>query len=109
MSDKTGIEWTDATWNPIRGCSMVSEGCRNCYAMHTAARFNDRGQPYEALVTRKPSKWTGKGNFVPEHLDDPLRWQRPRRTFANSMSDLFQDNAKPEWIHRNFHVIHKAA
>ena len=87
----TKIEWTDETWNPIRGCTTVSEGCRNCYAMKMAHRFSGIGQPYEGLtrVTRNGPVWVGKVNLVPEHLEDPLRWTRPRMVFVNSMSDLF--------------------
>lgn len=62
MSDKTNIEWTDSTWNPLRGCSRVSEGCRNCYAEKVAARFSGEGQPYEGLARRTASgeaRWTG--------------------------------------------------
>jgi protein gp37 len=95
VSDKTGISWTDATWNPIRGCSRVSEGCRHCYAETMAARFNKPGQPYHGLVKRRISgeaHWTGKVVLVLEHMLDPWRWQRPRRIFTNSMSDLFHEN-----------------
>ena len=103
MSDNTGIEWTDATWNPIRGCSRVSEGCRHCYAERVAARFSGPGQPYEGLAVRKlrvvsddeqttVGRWTGAVRMVPEHLADPLRWRRPRRVFVNSMSDLFHES-----------------
>lgn len=108
MSDKTKIEWTDATWNPIRGCSRVSEGCRNCYAERIAARFSGPGQPYEGLAVmgfpkphtpasgqRRPyvrGHWTGEVRFIPELLDQPLRWKRPRKIFVNSMSDLFHEN-----------------
>lgn len=94
MSDDTGIEWTDATWNPIRGCSRVSEGCRHCYAESVAARFSGPGLPYEGLVRigprGKPTGWNGAVRMVPEHLADPLRWRRPRRVFVNSMSDLIR-------------------
>ena len=94
MGDKSKIEWTDATWNPVRGCSVVSEGCRNCYAMQVAARFSGEGQAYEGLAYRNSSgaHWTGKVRLVEEHLEDPLRWKRPRRIFVNSMSDLFHES-----------------
>lgn len=95
MSDKTGIEWTDATWNPIRGCSRVSEGCRNCYAESVAARFSGPGLPYEGLARRTASgeaRWTGVAKMVPKMLDQPMRWQKPRRIFVNSMSDLFHES-----------------
>ena len=81
MSDDTGIEWTDATWNPIRGCSRVSEGCRHCYAERVAARFSGPGMPYEGLVkfgkqssVRDP-RWTDAVRFLPELLAQPLQRQ----------------------------------
>lgn len=100
MGDATKISWTDATWNPVRGCSRVSEGCRNCYAERVAARFSDEGQPYHGLAdrTRAGSKWTGLVRLVMEHLEDPIRWKRPRRIFVNSMSDLFHENLPDELI-----------
>jgi protein gp37 len=93
MGDKTSIEWTDATWNPIRGCSRVSEGCRNCYAERVAARFSGHGMPYEGLAVLRNHKpqWTGEVRLIGEHLEDPLRWTRPRRVFVNSMSELFHE------------------
>ena len=107
MSDKTGIEWTDATWNPVRGCSRVSEGCRNCYAERVAARFSGPGQPYAGLaVMRKGEpRWTGKVRVIEEHLRDPLRWTKPRRVFVNSMSDLFHEELSDETIDRVFAVM----
>jgi protein gp37 len=91
MSDKTGIQWTDATWNPIRGCSRVSEGCRNCYAEVVAARFSKPGQPYEGLARRTANggaRWTGKIMFVEKHLEDPLRWRKPKRIFVTISTRL---------------------
>ena len=105
MSTETGIEWTDATWNPVRGCSKVSEGCRHCYAMSVAARFSGPGQPYEGLATRSPARWTGKVAFVETHLADPFRWKRPRLVFVNSMSDLFHEDIPDAWIDRVFGVM----
>ncbi len=107
MADKTKIEWTDATWNPIRGCSVVSEGCRNCYAMAVAARFSGAGQAYEGLAYRNESgaHWTGKVKLVEEHLKDPLRWKKPRRIFVNSMSDLCHESIPDEWIDQIFAVM----
>lgn len=109
MGDRTGIEWTDATWNPIRGCSRVSEGCRNCYAERVASRFSGPGEPYHGLAFRGYGKgvqggprWTGEVRLVAEHLADPLRWRRPRRVFVNSMSDLFHEKVPDEWIDRIF-------
>ncbi|WP_374713791.1 DUF5131 family protein [Symbiobacterium terraclitae] len=93
MADRTSIEWTDATWNPIRGCSRVSEGCRNCYAERQAIRFAGAGQPYEGLVrsTDHGPRWTGQVRLAEELLEAPLRWRKPRRVFVNSMSDLFHE------------------
>lgn len=107
MADKSKIEWTDATWNPVRGCSVVSEGCRNCYAMQVAARFSGEGLPYEGLAYRNSSgaHWTGQVRLIEKHLADPLRWQRPRRIFVNSMSDLFHPEVSDAWIDRIFSVM----
>lgn len=100
MSAITKIQWTDRTWNPVRGCAVVSPGCTNCYAMRQAHRFNGAGQPYEGL-TRKTGRgpvWTGKVHLVPEALDEPLRWRKPCRVFVNSMSDLFHESVPNEFI-----------
>ena len=99
MGQNTGIEWTDATWNPVRGCTRVSEGCRNCYAERVAARFSDAGQPYHGFAERgRPgSKWTGAVAAIPAQIALPFRWQKPRRIFVNSMSDLFHE-ALPDHI-----------
>ena len=108
MSVNTGIEWTDSTWNPIRGCSLVSEGCRNCYAMGVAARFSGPGQAYEGLARRRSNgepQWTGKVAVVEKHMLDPLRWRGSRRIFVNSMSDLFHENVTDETIDRVFAVM----
>lgn len=107
MGDKTGIEWTDATWNPVRGCTRISEGCRNCYAETVAARFSGPDQPYEGFAdrSRSGSKWTGKLALVPHMLDQPLRWQRPRRIFVNSMSDLFHEALSDDAIDEVFSVM----
>ena len=110
MSTATSIEWTDASWNPIRGCSRVSEGCRHCYAERMAFRFSGEGQPYEGLlridaaVDRQP-QWNGRTELVPSHLLDPLRWRRPRRIFVNSMSDLFHESVPRDWLDRIFAVM----
>ena len=110
MSDDTAIEWTDATWNPVRGCSRVSEGCRNCYAERVAARFSGPGMPYEGLATigKSGPHWTGEVRFIGEHLADPLRWRKPRRIFVNSMSDLFHERLSNEDIAAVFGVMAKA-
>lgn len=116
MSGRTSIEWTEATWNPVRGCSRVSEGCRHCYAERIAARFSGPGQPYEGLARWTDSvlasagaapepRWTGEVRLVPERLADPLRWRKPRRIFVNSMSDLFHERLSFEAIAAVFGIM----
>jgi protein gp37 len=108
MSTNTGIQWTDATWNPIRGCSLVSEGCRNCYAMSVAARFSGEGLPYEGLARRRSNgepQWTGEVRVIESHMLDPIRWRKPRRIFVNSMSDLFHEKLDEGAIDRVFAVM----
>lgn len=107
MGDKTEIEWTDATWNPVRGCSRVSPGCDNCYAMHVAHRFSGPGMPYEGLTVLRKGKtdWAGIARFVPDHLSDPLRWTKPRHVFVNSVSDLFHHTVSNEQIAAVFGVM----
>ena len=110
MADKTGIEWTDATWNPIRGCTRVSEGCRHCYAEEVARRFSGPGLPYEGLVRigqdgEAKAQWSGVIKFVEEALLQPLRWKRSRRIFVNSMSDLFHPGVTDEMLDRIFAVM----
>ncbi len=110
MSGVTGIEWTDATWNPIRGCSRVSEGCRNCYAEKVAHRFSRPGSPYDGVVRvdangKSTGQWNGEIKFVEERLLDPLRWKKPLRIFVNSMSDLFHPKVTDEMLDRIFAVM----
>ncbi len=107
MSAKSKIEWTDATWNPVRGCSRISPGCVNCYAERQAARFSDPGQYAHGFVKRTPSgpRWTGKLELVPDKLRAPLSWTRPRRVFVNSMSDLFHEKLDDDAIDRVFAVM----
>lgn len=90
MSDKSKIEWTDATWNPMRGCTKVSPGCLHCYAETFAERW--RGVPGH------PFEFGFDPRLVPEKLGDPLRWCSPRKIFVNSMSDLFHENVPDEYI-----------
>ena len=106
----TGIEWTDQVWNPVRGCSMVSPGCTNCYAMKFAGRFSGKGQPYNGLVgwNSKGPRWNGEIVLVPAKLDDPLHWRKPRRVFVNSMSDLFHDGVPDDYIRDIFAVMAEA-
>ena len=108
MGSQSKIEWTDATWNPVRGCTRISEGCRNCYAERTAARFSGPGRPFDGFVriqTGIGPQWTGKVELVEKHLADPLRWREPRRIFVNSMSDLFHEALPDEAIDRVFAVM----
>lgn len=103
----TGIQWTEETWNPVRGCSRVSEGCRNCYAERQAIRQAGPGGNYEGLVrsTKSGPRWTGKVRLVPEMLDRPLWWKKPRRIFVNSMSDLFHEGLSNEEIAAVFGIM----
>jgi len=89
MAESTAIEWTDATWNPVTGCSRVSPGCAHCYALDLAARLKRMGQQ---KYQRDGGKSSGPGFGVTLHaqtLQVPLRWRSPRVIFVNSMSDLF--------------------
>ena len=111
---QTPIEWTDYVWNPTRGCSRVSEGCRNCYAERIAARFSqgfgdshkEQG-PFAGYAIRTDSgpRWTGKVELIESKLLEPLHWKKPRRVFVNSMSDLFHENLPDESIDRVFAVM----
>lgn len=107
MANKTSIEWTDYNWNFLRGCSRVSEGCRNCYAEGVAARFSGPGMPYDGLakfVDHKP-RWTGEISFHENILQQPIKWQKPRKIFVNSMSDLFHENVSDEILDKAFDVM----
>ncbi len=98
MGGKTGISWTDATWNPTVGCSRVSPGCEHCYAERVAHRAM---QPaHEGLTTAgdKGPRWNGEVRCLPNRLEAPLRWRKPRRIFVNSMSDLFHERVPDEFI-----------
>ena len=110
MAANTSIEWTDATWNPIVGCSVVSPGCTNCYAMKMAARIERCGTAPHYAGTTHASKagavWTGRVSLAPAHiLTHPLRWNRARKIFVNSMGDLFHESVPDEWIDRVFAVM----
>ena len=127
---KSKIEWTDRTWNPVRGCSRVSEGCRNCYAERIAARFSagQKEDPtncdpplceldpplsdktlgiFEGFAIRTPSgpRWTGKVELIESKLTEPLHWKKPQRVFVNSMSDLFHEALPDDAIGRVFAVM----
>ena len=90
MSNRSKIEWTDATWNPLRGCVKISPGCKHCYAESFAERFRGvPGHPYEQGFDLR---------LVPEKLSEPLSWTTPKMVFVNSMSDLFQEGVPDEYI-----------
>lgn len=107
MGERTNISWTDATWNPTRGCSRVSPGCDNCYAIRQARRQNAPGKPFAGLTTVRNGRldWSGEVMLVPEALELPLRWRRPRRIFTCSMSDLFHPKVPFDFIDRVFAVM----
>ncbi len=97
MSDHSGIEWTDATWNPVTGCTKVSPGCKHCYAERLAFRLRAMGS--------RRYKNGFKVTLQPDQLSLPLRWRRPKRIFVNSMSDLFHEAIPAAYIHRAFEVM----
>jgi protein gp37 len=100
MSDRSAIEWTEATWNPVTGCSKVSPGCDHCYAETFAERWRGiPGHPYEQGFDLR---------FWPERLEQPQRWKRPRVVFVNSMSDLFHERVPVSFIRRVFESMASA-
>lgn len=101
MADKSAIEWTEATWNPVTGCDKVSPGCAHCYAETFAERWRGiSGHPYEQ----------GFGlRLWPERLAHPLKWRRPRMIFVNSMSDLFHERIPDDFIAEIFAVMEEAS
>lgn len=99
----SAIEWTDVTWNPVAGCTVLSPGCTNCYAMRMAARLDAMGMAKYAGLTRKTggrAKWTGRIRLDEAALQTPLGWKKPRMVFVNSMSDLFHDGVPEAFISR---------
>lgn len=95
------IEWTDSTWNPVAGCSIMSSGCTNCYAMQMARRLEAMGVEKYSDLTRKSGKrtvWTGVVYEDRASLNIPRRWRKPRKIFVNSMSDLFHDEVSDDFI-----------
>lgn len=100
MAD-TSIEWTDATWNPVAGCTVLSPGCTNCYAMRMAARLDAMGVKKYRGLTRKSggrAKWTGGVRLDRDALGVPSKWRKPRRIFVNSMSDLFHEAVPADFV-----------
>lgn len=112
MSEKSKIEWTDTTWNPLHGCSDVSEGCRNCYAKKEAHIHAKHPNPkvaarFEGLTRISGGKvcWTGKVNLHEDKLLEPLKWRKPRRVFVNSQSDLFHESVPFDFVDKVFAVM----
>src|SRR5712692_6669631 len=100
MSVKSSIEWTDATWNPVGGCTKISPGCARCYAATFAERFRGvPGHPYERGFDLR---------LVPEKLSEPLKWASPKTIFVNSMSDLFHQDVPGSYIHQVVRVMQLA-
>src|SRR5882672_4877505 len=105
---ETSIEWTDATWNPVAGCTVLTAGCTNCYAMRMAVRLEAMGTEKYRGLTRKSGRravWTGKIRLDEKSLDSPRAWSKPRKVFVNSMSDLFHDDVPVEFIARVWAVM----
>jgi protein gp37 len=105
---ETSIEWTDATWNPVAGCTVLTAGCSNCYAMRMAARLEAMGTEKYRGLTRKSggrAVWNGKIRLDEKSLDAPRTWLNPRKVFVNSMSDLFHDDVPVEFIARVWAVM----
>ncbi|GAC1450863.1 MAG: phage Gp37/Gp68 family protein [Isosphaeraceae bacterium] len=101
MSENSLIEWTDSTWNPIRGCTKISPGCAHCYAETFAERFRGvPGHPYEQGFDLR---------LVPGKLAEPLRWRTPRRVFVNSMSDLFHEGVPDDYVVAVCRVMERAS
>ena len=103
MMAETGIEWTDATWNPVAGCSLQSAGCTHCYAMQMARRLEAMGiKKYKGLTRHSGgrTRWTGDVRLDESALDIPLRWRTPRKIFVNSMSDLFHEKVPQSFVRK---------
>ena len=108
MGDQTGIEWTDATWNPLTGCTHAGPGCDNCYAARESAGRLSGLPEYAGLTVRRPGeqpRFTGEVRQHPTRIEQPMRWRKPRRVFVNSMSDLFHKSVPIEFIARVFAVM----
>jgi len=98
---ETQIEWTDATWNPVAGCSIASSGCKNCYAMQMARRLEAMGvEKYNGLTIKRNNNvvWNNKVKLDHKSLAIPYNWKKPRKIFVNSMSDLFHPDVTDEFI-----------
>ncbi|WP_315759130.1 MULTISPECIES: phage Gp37/Gp68 family protein [unclassified Bradyrhizobium] len=108
MATNSKIEWTEATWNPVAGCTILSPGCTNCYAMRLAARLAVMGQEKYVGTTRQSggrAKWNGVVKIDPSSLEIPRKWKRGRLIFVNSMSDLFHDRVPLAFVQKVFMVM----
>ncbi|CVI59449.1 phage Gp37/Gp68 family protein [Agrobacterium leguminum] len=107
MADGTHIEWTDATWNPITGCSIVSPGCTNCYAMKLAGTRLKHTDSRRGLTTETKAGpvWNGDVRFNAEWLTQPLHWKRPRKIFVCAHGDLFAEGVPDDWIDKVFAIM----
>src|SRR5215212_923607 len=104
----SNIEWTDATWNPVAGCTIITAGCTNCYAMRMAARLEAMGvDKYRGLTRKSGGKavWTGHVRCDESTLGVPHQWRQPRLVFVNSMSDLFHENVPVNFIERVWRIM----
>jgi len=108
MADRSLIEWTDATWNVVTGCSRVSRGCQNCYAERLAATRLRHHSSRRGLVDAN-GRWTGEVRRNEQWLDQPLRWRKPRKIFVAAHGDLFHENVPGEWLDRIFAVMAAAS
>ncbi|MBX9823735.1 MAG: phage Gp37/Gp68 family protein [Xanthobacteraceae bacterium] len=112
MANNSRIEWTEATWNPVAGCAVISPGCTNCYAMRLAARLGAMGQEKYQGTTRKSggrAKWNGVIRLDTASLEIPRRWKTGKLIFVNSMSDLFHEDVPLEYISRVFKTMNETS
>lgn len=110
MADKSAIEWTDATWNPITGCTVISPGCTNCYAMKLAGTRLRNHPTRKGLtqVVNGRSVWTGEVRFNEAWLNQPAQWKSPKEVFVCAHGDLFHESVRVEWLDRIFEVMERA-
>ncbi len=109
MANNSTIEWTEATWNPVTGCTRVSKGCDNCYAATLTKRLEAMGQAkYSGLINKSKNHFNGVVKPHPSTLTQPLKWKKPKTIFVNSMSDLFHKNVPDSFIFEVFETMHKA-
>lgn len=110
MGRHSEVGWTDASWNSVRGCTRVSEECRNCYAELKSARFSRAGLPYEGYARMTPAgpRWTRRVDVIEKRLEDPIHWRQPKRIFVNDMSDSFHEALSDHDIGRIFGIMERA-